>query len=156
MTATQENGWELSVSTYIAAPPEKVWDIMTNRMEEWWCPKPWRTEIIEQQWHSGGRSAMVMKGPNGEEHPQEGIFLEVVPGVRFVSTDAVVRGADGNLMPSAPFMLGIWEIAPEGDGTRYTARSRHWDEATTNQHDDMGFQQGWGACAQQLKELAES
>jgi len=155
MTATAENGWELSVSIDIAAPPEKVWDIMTNRMEEWWCPKPWRTEIIEQQWHAGGRSAMVMKGPEGEEHPQEGIFLEVVPGVRFVSTDAVVRGADGSLMPSDPFMLGIWEIAPEGDGTRYTARARHWDEAKAKQHDEMGFEAGWGACAAQLKELAE-
>jgi uncharacterized protein YndB with AHSA1/START domain len=155
MTATAENGWELSVSTFIAAPPEKVWDIMTNRMAEWWCPKPWRTEIIEQQWHSGGRSAMVMKGPEGEEHPQEGIFLEVTPGVRFVSTDAIVRGADGSLMPTDPFMLGIWEIAPEGEGTRYTARSRHWDEAKAKQHDEMGFQQGWGACAEQLKELAE-
>lgn len=155
MTATAENGWELSVSTFIAAPPERVWDIMTNRMEEWWCPKPWRTEILEQQWHAGGRSAMVMKGPEGEEHPQEGVFLEVVPGVRFVSTDAVVRGADGNLMPSDPFMLGIWEIAPEGDGTRYTARARHWDEAKAKQHDEMGFEAGWGACAAQLKELAE-
>lgn len=155
MTATAEHGWELSVSTFIAAPPEKVWDIMTNHMEEWWCPKPWRTEIIEQQWHAGGRSAMVMKGPEGEEHPQEGIFLEVVPGVRFVSTDAVVRGADGSLMPSDPFMLGIWEIAPEGDGTRYTARARHWDEAKAKQHDEMGFEAGWGACAVQLKELAE-
>jgi uncharacterized protein YndB with AHSA1/START domain len=155
MTATAENGWELSISTFIAAPPERVWDIMTNRMEEWWCPRPWRTEIIEQQWHAGGRSAMVMKGPEGEEHPQEGVFLEVVPGVRFVSTDAVVRGADGNLMPSDPFMLGIWEIAPEGDGTRYTARARHWDEAKAKQHDEMGFEAGWGACAAQLKELAE-
>ncbi|MBA4306602.1 MAG: ATPase [Sphingopyxis sp.] len=155
MTATAGNGWELSVSTFIAAPPEKVWDIMTNHMEDWFCPKPWRVEIIEQQWHSGGRSAMVMKGPEGEEHPQEGIFLEVVPGVRFVSTDAVVRAADGSLMPSGHFMLGIWEIAPEGDGTRYTARARHWDEANAKQHDDMGFEQGWGAATQQLKELAE-
>jgi len=51
-------------------------------MEEWWCPKPWTVEIIEQDWHAGGRSAMVMRGPNGEEMPQEGVFLEVSPGKR--------------------------------------------------------------------------
>ena len=35
MTATQDNGWELSITRLIAAPPEKVWDVMANRMEEW-------------------------------------------------------------------------------------------------------------------------
>ena len=36
---------ELSITRTIAAPPAKVWDIMTNRIEEWWCPKPWRAEF---------------------------------------------------------------------------------------------------------------
>ena len=31
---------ELSVTRLIAAKPDKVWDIMVNRTEEWWCPKP--------------------------------------------------------------------------------------------------------------------
>ena len=156
MTATAENGWELSVTRHIAAPPEKVWEIMTERQTEWWCPKPWRTEIVEQDWRSGGRAAVVMHGPDGEEHPHDGIFLEVVPGVRFVSTDAFVRGENGSFMPKGPFMVGTWKIAPEGEGTRYTATARHWDEATTKKHEEMGFVEGWGACADQLKELAES
>lgn len=156
MPATQDNGWELSVTRHIAAPPEKVWDNMINRMTEWWCPKPWQTEIIEQDWRSGGRSAVVMHGPDGEEHPHEGIFLEVTPGVRFVSTDAFKLGDDGSFLPAGPFMVGCWEITAEGDGTRYTATARHWDEATTKRHEEMGFTDGWGACADQLKELAEA
>jgi uncharacterized protein YndB with AHSA1/START domain len=47
MTATADNGWELSITRYIAAPPEKVWDIMTNRIEEWWCPKRGRRFILQ-------------------------------------------------------------------------------------------------------------
>ncbi len=152
MTATAENGWELSVTRHIAAPPEKVWEIMTERRTEWWCPKPWRAEIVEQDWRAGGRSAMVFKGPDGEEMPQEDVFLEVTPGVRFVSTDAFRAG----WVPAGQFMVGTWEIAPEADGTRYTAVARHWDEATMKQHEEMGFSDGWGACADQLKELAET
>lgn len=38
---------ELAVERHISAPPEAVWQIMTDRLAEWWCPKPWRTEIIE-------------------------------------------------------------------------------------------------------------
>ena len=47
-------------------------------------------------------------------------------------------------------------IAPEGDGTRYTATARHWDEDTARRHAEMGFEQGWGVCADQLKALCES
>jgi uncharacterized protein YndB with AHSA1/START domain len=151
MIASPENGWELSVTRFIAAPPEKVWQVMTERQTDWWCPLPWHAEVVEQDWRAGGRSAMVFKGPDGEEMPQDGIFLEVTPGVRFVSTDAV----KGDHMPSDPFMIGIWEIAPDGAGTRYTARARHWTEAACKQHLEMGFEGGWGACADQLVTLCE-
>jgi len=144
---------ELAVETFIDAPPQKVWDIMTGQLEQWWCPKPWSTEIIEQDWRSGGRSAMVLRGPNeGEEHVLEGIFLDVTPGRRFVSTDAVTAG----FVPHEPFMIGIWELTPEGQGTRYRASARHWTEEARKQHEEMGFVDGWEACASQLKVLVES
>lgn len=147
---------QLSVDIFINAAPAHVWDIMTVRMAEWWCPKPWTTEIIEQDWRAGGRAAMVMRGPNGEENPIEGLFLEVVPGTRFVTTDAVQRGADGRLSPAGPFMIGGWEIAAEGTGTRYTAWARHWTAEAYEQHGAMGFTTGWGAVAEQLKALCEA
>lgn len=142
---------ELSINRFIEASPAKVWDIMTNRQEEWWCPKPWRAEIIEQERRPGGRSSMVFKGPDGEEEPQEGIILAWDEGKRFASTDAVTA----DLHPSGPFMIGVWEIAPEGNGTRYTASARHWTEEAAKQHEEMGFTDGWGACADQLKALCE-
>ena len=151
MTGTCRDGFELSVERYIAAPPATVWEIMTKRQTEWWCPRPWRTEIIEQDWRAGGRAAMVMKGPDGEEHPQEGVFLEVVPGRRFVTTDSFAAG----WIPTKPFMVGGWEIEPEGEGTRYRAWCRHWDEDTMKSHADMGFEDGWRVCADQLAEIAE-
>lgn len=151
MTGTADNGWALAIERHIAAPPEKVWHVMTERQAEWWCPKPWYVEIIEQDWRAGGRSAMVMKGPNGEEMPQEGVFLEVTPGVRFVSTDAFHAG----WTPAEPFMVGIWEIAPDGDGTLYRARALHWTEEAMKSHADMGFEQGWNACTDQLQALCE-
>jgi uncharacterized protein YndB with AHSA1/START domain len=144
---------ELSVDIFIDAPPEKVWALMTEQLEEWWCPRPWRTEIIEQDWRAGGRSAMVLRGPNeGEEHALEGVFLEVTPGVRFVTTDAV----NHQMEPQTPFMIGCWEVSAEGAGTRYRASARHWTEEARAQHEQMGFYDGWKACAQQLKELVES
>ena len=152
MHDSQAGPFDLAVSRYIAAAPDKVWRIMTERMTEWWCPKPWMVEIIAQEWRPGGRSAMVMLGPNGEEMPLEGIFLEVTPGRRFVTTDAL----NSDWRPQGPFMVGIWEIAAEGDGTRYTASARHWTAEAMKQHEEMGFTTGWGICADQLAALAEA
>lgn len=143
---------ELSITRSINAVPDKVWDILANRQEAWWCPKPWTIEMIAQERRPGGRSAMIMRGPNGEEMPQEGIFLAWDEGCRFVTTDAVTA----NFAPSDPFMIGIWEVEADGDGTRYTARARHWTEEAMKQHAEMGFENGWSACADQRKALCEA
>ena len=143
---------ELSMTRTVAARPDKVWDVLANRQEEWWCPKPWTIEMVAQERRPGGRSAMIMRGPEGEEMPQEGIFLAWDEGRRFVTTDAVTTYFE----PSGPFMIGIWEIEADGDDTRYTARARHWTEEAMKQHEEMGFEEGWGACADQLKALCEA
>lgn len=141
----------LSVTRYIAAPPGKVWEVMANRQTEWWCPMPWRSEIIAQDKRAGGRCDMVFKGPDGGQEPQNGIYLAYDEGRRFVTTDAI----NGDLEPAGPFMIGSWEIAPEGNGTRYTATARHWTEEACKQHEEMGFAEGWSACADQLAAICE-
>jgi uncharacterized protein YndB with AHSA1/START domain len=143
---------ELSVTRLIDAPVDRVWKIATERLAEWWCPKPWTVEIIEQDWRAGGRSAVVMHGPKGEEMPHEGVFLEVVPGERFVFTDAFSAG----WIPKEAFMVGTMAFADEGGKTRYTASARHWTREACEQHKAMGFEQGWAAVAGQLAALAEA
>jgi len=142
---------ELSVTRLIAAPPATVWDAMTNRIPEWWAPRPWRTEVARLDRHPGGGSRLIMHGPEGEESAHDGFVLAWDEGRRFAFTDAIA----GDLEPSGPFMLGIWEIAPEGEGTRYTARARHWTPESMAHHKDMGFETGWGIVADQLKALCE-
>ena len=142
---------ELTITRFIAAPPAAVWDVMANRKSEWWCPLPWRAEFPVDEQRPGGRWDTTMYGPDGEIHQHNGTYFAFDEGRRFASTDAI----SGDLEPATPFMIGIWEIAPEGDGTRYTARARHWSEEDAKRHQDMGFEQGWGACADQLVILAE-
>ncbi|CAN5134943.1 SRPBCC family protein [soil metagenome] len=146
-----EGPFELSLTRLIDAPVETVWQVWTQRLVEWWAQRPWTTQIIEQDLRAGGRSAMVMVGPNGETSPVEGVTLEVIQHQRIVFTDAFRVG----WVPQPPFMTGIFSFAAEGDKTLYTAAARHWDEATMKQHEDMGFQAGWGQVADQFKTLCE-
>lgn len=148
---------ELSVERYIGAPPERVWEVMTDRITEWWCPKPWTTTIAALEWRVGGAFQLVMRGPDGEadcegKESVGGVLLEFEPERRFVFTDALSAGWE----PHKPFMVGIFEIEPDGAGTSYRASARHWTAEAMEEHRAMGFEQGWGAVADQLADLAQA
>lgn len=142
---------ELAVTRTINAPTAHVWQIMTEQLAEWWCPKPWTTEIVRLDRRAGGVSNIVMHGPNGEEHQTPGLILAWSEGHHFAFTDAIAPG----LIPAEAFMIGIWAIEAEGDRTRYTAVARHWTEDAMQQHLEMGFHDGWSTVAEQLQSLCE-
>lgn len=158
MTAT-ETGHELSITRFIQAPPETVYRIYTGRTGEWWAPKPYATPIVEWDLRPGGRSRTVMRSPEGEDMPHEGVFLEVVPNARLVFTNAFTADWSPQVLSGdgCDFaMVAIVTFDPEGSGTRYTARVRHWDDAARKLHEEMGFHEGWGIVADQLAALAEA
>ncbi|HLL31966.1 MAG TPA: SRPBCC domain-containing protein, partial [Allosphingosinicella sp.] len=122
------------------------------------APKPW-TAAVEWDLRPGGRMFTQMRGPDGQGEAGEGVFLEVVPARRVVFTNTFRPGwvpqslsGEGCDFP----MVGIFEFEAEGSGTRYTARSLHWDEESRSKHESMGFEEGWGLCTAQLAELAEA
>jgi uncharacterized protein YndB with AHSA1/START domain len=87
---------ELTVTRLIAAPPEHVWRVMTDRLGEWWAPAPWRTTVERLDRRAGGGSRLVMHGPNGEESAHDGFVLAWDEGRRFAFTDAIA----GDLEPA--------------------------------------------------------
>lgn len=147
---------ELSVSRFIAAPTVRVWEVLAHRQEEWWCPRPWSVRIDRQDKRAGGACDMTILGPEGEEMPNRGIYLAWEDGSHFATTDAVT----GDLQPADPFFIGIWSVEPatenDVEGTLYTARARHWSKEAQQQHAEMGFVEGWSACADQLAAICES
>jgi uncharacterized protein YndB with AHSA1/START domain len=150
---------ELSVTRFIDAPPETVYRVYTERLAEWWAPAPWRTKIVEMDLRTGGRFAFEMTGPEGESHPSDSVYLEVVPNQRIVNTNAFTAGwrPKGRMDSDCDFpCVSIITFEPEGNGTRYTARVRHWTEAAVKAHEAMGFEPGWNMVAAQLAALAEA
>jgi uncharacterized protein YndB with AHSA1/START domain len=108
---------------------------------------------------AGGRFAFEMTGPEGESHPGESVYLEVVPGERIVATNAFTAGwaPKGRMDSDCDFpCVSIITFEAEGTGTRYTARVRHWTEAAVKAHEAMGFEAGWNMVTAQLAALAEA
>jgi uncharacterized protein YndB with AHSA1/START domain len=142
---------ELAIERHFDVPPGAVWQAWTDHLTEWWCPKPWWTEILENDMRPGGGASFVMHGPAGERSEMPGVYLEVTQPNRIVFTNAFSAG----WVPQTPFMVGMFEFTDDGaGGTHYRASARHWDEAAMHEHEAMGFAAGWGAVADQLLAVA--
>lgn len=148
---------ELILDLILDAPKETLYRCWTTPelVVRWFAPAPWSIARAELDVRPGGACNIVMKSPEGEEMPNEGVFLEVVTNQKLVTTDAFTAGWKPK--EGTPFMTAevTFEDAPGGK-TRYRAVARHWNAEAKAQHEQMGFHTGWTQCAKQLEELARS
>ena len=143
---------ELVLTRLIDAPPAKVYRAWTEPelLKQWFAPLPFTTHVVEIDVRPGGANLFVMRDPEGNEYPNRGVYLEVIPNRKLVFTDAYINA----WQPSAkPFMTGILTFEDEGGKTRYTARVLHWTVEDRETHEKMGFHEGWGQCTDQLAAL---
>lgn len=152
MTDTAADDRELVLTRVIDASPDKLYRAWTEPelLKQWFAPKPFETPHAELDVRPGGANYIVMRGPDGTDMPNRGVYLEVAPNERLVFTDAYVSAW---APAEKPFMTVILTFEDLGGRTRYTARVRHWSAEDRKAHEDMGFHQGWGQCADQLAAL---
>ena len=132
---------ELVITRLINAPREKVYRAWTDPeiLKQWFAPLPYTTPVAELDVRPGGANLIIMRDP-----------LEVIKNERLVITDAYTK----EWKPSEkPFMTVIAKFENEGGKTKYAARVLHWTVADREAHEEMGFHQGWGQCADQLADL---
>ncbi|PYT00443.1 MAG: hypothetical protein DMF63_07705 [Acidobacteria bacterium] len=162
MTATipaQINDTDIVITREFAAPRQLVWDAWTKpeHIEKWFGPKGFNTRVDEMDFKVGGRSSYVMIGPDGGEYPADGVFKEIVP------IEKIVSSADG-------FSKEFQEAHPEmdlpkgttvmtylfddlGDSTKLTLITTHSSVEERKKHEAMGVVQGWGSSFDKLDEL---
>ena len=151
-TTTATDGRDLILTRIIDASREKVFRAWTepSLLKQWFAPAPFTTPTVETDVKPGGTSLIVMKGPDGKEFPNRGVYLEVVKNERLVFTDAFSKAWDPS---DKPFMTVVLTFEDLGGKTQYTARVRHWSVADRETHEKMGFHQGWPMCTEQLAAL---
>jgi uncharacterized protein YndB with AHSA1/START domain len=145
---------ELMLTRLIDAPREKVYRAWSdaNLLKQWFAPLPYTTPSAELDVRPGGAALIIMRGPDGKDMPNRGVYLEVVPNERLVFTDAYTEAWEPS---EKPFMTVVLTFEDQGGKTRYTARVKHWSIADREAHEKMGFHQGWAMCAEQLAKLVE-
>lgn len=149
-------GYDLHIVRELNAPRDAVWRCWTEAslLEQWYCPKPWRVTDAVIDIRPGGRSSMMFNGPDGEKMPQNGMYLYVDPARTLIFTDAYTEG----FVPQpTSFMTGYVLLEDLAGGiTKMIWGAKHATEEGMKQHQDMGFETGWNAAADQLNELAQT
>jgi uncharacterized protein YndB with AHSA1/START domain len=149
---TSAEGRDLLLTRIIDAPRARIFKAWTDPelLKKWFAPAPLTTPLVETDVRPGGSSLIVMRGPDGSEFPNRGVYLEVVENERLVFTNAYTRDWEP---AEKPFMTVILTFEEEGRGTKYTALVRHWTVDDREAHEKMGFHQGWAICTEQLAAL---
>ena len=156
MESLTTSPFTLEITRILKAPPASIWKCWTSPdlLMQWFCPRPWRVIKADMDLRVGGQVNFTMQGPNGETIPNVGVYLALEEDRHIVFTDAFRAG----WIPSEkPFMVGEVVLSQTPDGfTHYIARAHHWTAQDMEAHQQMGFEPGWNAAADQLEELART
>lgn len=145
---------DLKLTRTLNAPRAVLWDCWTKpeHLMHWFVPRPHKVVACELDVRPGGKCNTTFE-VDGNLMPNNGVYLEVIPGEKLVFTDTYTEG----WKPSPePFMTAIVTFEDAGESkTTYTAIARHRNPESAKQHADMGFYDGWGTVATQLEEYAQ-
>jgi uncharacterized protein YndB with AHSA1/START domain len=153
---------DLGFARIVDVPRSLVWRAWTEPelLKPWFCPLPWITIDCEIDLRPGGIFRTTMQSPEGQEFPNSGCYLEIIPQTKLVWTNALLPGFRPSLPAAtcgsddANFMFtAMIELADHASGTRYSATVIHADEAGCKKHEAMGFEGGWGTAFDQLVAL---
>lgn len=128
----------------IAAPPRLVWEALTKpeHVREWYMPNAWgRVARAEMDVRPGGIFRIDIVVGDGQEVPNLGCFLDVVPMERLVWTSMLFPGYRPAVFDDIP-ITAVVTMAPAGSGTHYVFTALHRDAADCARNRESGFYQG--------------
>ncbi|MBW4655980.1 MAG: SRPBCC domain-containing protein [Kaiparowitsia implicata GSE-PSE-MK54-09C] len=148
----------LVITRVFNAPRDLVWQVWTdpNHIAQWWGPRGFTTRVDEMDLRPGGQSRYVMIGPDGTEYPAKGVFKEVVPPERIVSTDEFGEGYDTLIdadLPQGMVMTTLFEDL--GHQTKLTLEILHPTVEDRRKHEAMGVVAGWHSSLDCMTEHLE-
>jgi uncharacterized protein YndB with AHSA1/START domain len=103
----------------------------------------------------GGIFSIDIAGADGQEFPNLGCFLDVVPMERLVWTSMLFPGYRPAVFDDIP-ITAIVSMKAEGTGARYVFTALHRDEADLAKNTESGFYQGTEIAVDQFVAHAQA
>ena len=140
------------IERVIDAPTRLVWEALTKpeHLKEWYMPREWgRVSRAEMDVRPGGAFSIDITTGDGQEFPNLGCFVEVIPMERLVWTSMLFPGYRPAVFDDIP-ITAIVTMESAGSGTRYVFTALHRDEADFAKNRESGWQQGTEIAVDQL------
>lgn len=135
---------DIVLERFIDAPKHLVWEALTKleHLKEWYMPKPWGSvSNCELDLRPGGIFSIDIATADGQQVPNLGCILDVVPKERLVWTSMLFPGYRPAVFDDIP-ITAIITIESVGTGTRYIFTALHRDEADLEKNKTSGWLQG--------------
>ncbi len=152
---------DLVLERVVDVSNEFVWRAWTQPelVKRWFTPAPWETVACEIDLRPGGAFRTTMRSPEGQEFPNLGCYLEIVPNRKLVWTSLLLPGfrpVNTAVNVHELYFTAMIELEPVSGGTKYTATAMHRTADEAQRHAEMGFHDGWGTVLDQLVEMVKS
>lgn len=142
--------FELEIDRIIDAPRARVFEAWTDpeQFKHWFAPKPFQLAIKCIDLRPGGRYEMAMRGPDGEDFPFSGAYLQVEPPALLSWNSEFPDMPKGSIVTVVTF-------TEEGGKTRVRSKQTFSTISPIAKHAIAGAKEGWGITMDQLVRFVE-
>lgn len=133
----------INIKREFAAERDIVWDFYTKSelLDQWWMPKPWKSETKQMDFREGGKWHYAAVGPNGDKHWAITTYIKIEPKTLFLATDAFGDEA-GNINKDLPQSKWTMNFSDMAENTLVHGIMQFPDLAQLEQTIAMGFKDG--------------
>lgn len=151
-----ENNFDLVFEAITQMSTTQIWKGWTDPkiLMQWFCPRPWKVTDCKIDLRAGGGFFTNMQSPEGQNFPNHGCYLEIIPLKKLVWTNMM----SADFRPKKDDKMGFaftikLTLTENSEGTLYRAVVSHADQEGLLKHEQMGFHEGWKLAFAQLEEL---
>ncbi len=142
---------KLFIKRSFNAPLDLVWSAWTEseKLSQWWAPKPYQMIIEEMDFSEGGHIFYYMLGPNAEKYYSWVSYLKIHKHQNFTLKDAFCD-ENGTINSNQPQTHWSNEFSEKNDVTEVCVEISFDSVADIQTIIDMGFTEGFASALQNL------
>ena len=147
----------VNVAREFAAGIELVWEAWTNPeiLDQWWAPKPYRTETKSMDFREGGTWLYSMVSPQDERHWCRNDYQKIVQREYFSGLDAFCD-ENGNVNTGMPRTLWTNTFSEKAGTTTVSIVAKYNSLADLETIIRMGFKEGFTMALENLDQYIEA
>ncbi|TRX59198.1 SRPBCC domain-containing protein [Fulvivirga sp. M361] len=141
----------LTVERSFNAPLDLVWRTWTEAelLDQWWAPKPWKSETSYMDFKEGGYRTYAMVGPEGEKHMARTDYRSIHVHQQFSGEDAFCD-EEGNINSELPVSKFNNQFVEINNETFVTVVSEYVSDEHLQQVIQMGMKEGLSMAFENL------